>query len=685
MSPQTQDPCHSTKDNSLALDSIENNDPDVRNRSNHPILKRIHAGHPLLMDGAMGTELYAKGTYINKCFEELNMVNPAIVAEVHLAYLKAGSNIVSTNSWGANYYKLSTHNLHDKVVEINTRAAEIARTAVRASGLSDIHVAGSVGPLGVRIEPWGPTSFEEAKSAFRTQIQALVAGGVDLISLETFSDISELQQAVLASREIAPGLPLIAQIAINPDGKSLMGTPLEWAMRKLDEWDVDILGLNCSVGPQPMMSALPKIRATSKRPLCFQPNAGMPKLVDGRTFYMSTPEYFAEFTKNFLQSGVNIIGGCCGTTPEHVRAMKNAFRHHTAMAQHMHPSESTIPGAAAGGNSPIVGTDGGTNGGTNDGADAGRKPAISAPDAATIQPIPAIEKSTWARKLCQGERVSSVELLPPAGIKTSKIIEQAKKLRAAGVDAINIPDGPRANARMSAILTSVMIEQRAGIETVLHYTCRDRNLLGMQSDMLGAHAIGLRNILLVTGDPPKMGSYPNATGVFDIDAIGLTNMVARLNQGVDLGGRPIGAPTAISIGVGVNPAHRDFEYEMKRFRYKVEAGAEWCITQPVFDVEPLMRFLDFMHQNDLTVPVVAGVWPLLSLRNAIFMNNEVPGVVIPDSIMQRMEKPKDPEDAKQVGVEIAREMVENFGGAVQGLQLSAPFGRIDLALSILAP
>lgn len=618
------------------------------------------------MDGAMGTELYAKGTFINKCFEELNILNPVLVSETHQAYIKAGSSIVSTNSWGANYYKLAGHNLHDKVSEINTRAAEIARNAVRASGKSDIFVAGSIGPLGVRIEPWGPTSFDEAKKAFHSQIQALVAGGIDLISLETFSDISELQQAVLACREVAPGLPVIGQIAINPDGKSLMGTPLEWAMSKLDEWDVDILGLNCSVGPQPMMTALPKIRTTTRRPLCFQPNAGLPKLVDGRTFYMSTPEYFAEFTKNFLQSGVNIIGGCCGTTPEHVRAMKNAFRHEAAMNQHTRSADIDVPA-----HDPEPGP-------------SGSNFAVAAV-ANSVTPIAAHEKSAWARKLASGERVCSVELLPPAGIKTGKIIEQSKKLKASGVDAINIPDGPRASARMSAILTSVMIEQRAGIETVLHYTCRDRNLLGMQSDMLGAHAIGLRNMLLVTGDPPKMGSYPNATGVFDIDAIGLTNMVARLNQGLDLGGRPIGAPTAISIGVGVNPVHRDLEYEMKRFRYKVEAGAEWCITQPVFDIEPLLRFRDFMDKNNLNIPIVAGVWPLLSLRNAIFMNNEVPGVVIPDSIMRRMEKPEDPESAKLVGVEIAREMVEKLGSNVQGLQLSAPFGRIDLALNILVP
>jgi len=634
-------------------------------RARHPVMTAIESGRALLMDGAMGTELYAKGTFINKCFEELNLTSPALVVEVHQAYLRAGADIISTNSWGGNRFKLSGHNLHDKVREINHKAAEIARNAIKAAGRDGIFVAGSVGPLGVRIEPWGPTSFDEARHAFAEQIQALVSGGIDLISLETFSDISELQQAVLAAREVAPGIPVIAQIAINPDGKSLMGTPLEWAMKKLDEWEVDVVGLNCSVGPQPMMTALPKIRATTNRPLCVQPNAGMPKLVEGRTFYMSTPEYFAEFTKGFLQSGVNIIGGCCGTTPDHIRAMGNAFRHHAAMAL----NERSGQKAADSGASRIEFA------GTRD---------ENTPHSG-VAPVPAVEKSAWARKIAAGQRVCSVELLPPAGVKTGKIMEQSKKLKAAGIDAINIPDGPRASARMSAILTAVMIEKRAGIETVLHYTCRDRNLLGMQSDMLGAHAIGLRNMLLVTGDPPKMGTYPNATGVFDIDAIGLTNMVSRLNRGLDLGGRPIGEPTALSVGVGVNPAHRDFEYEMKRFRYKVEAGAEWCITQPVFESAALFRFLDYIDKHKIRIPVIAGVWPLLSLRNAIFMKNEVPGVVIPDGIIRRMEKPQDPEDAKKTGVEIAREMVEELGSNIQGLQLSAPFGRIDLALAIVSP
>lgn len=614
----------------------------------------LESKEPVLFDGAMGTVLYNKGIFINRCFEEANLSQPGLVREIYLEYLHAGAKVLTTNTYGANSFKLSGHNLQDRVVEINKTSAEIARKVAD----NQAWVAGSVGPLGVRIEPWGPTSFDEARSAFRDQIQGLISGGVDLICLETFSDISEMQQAVLAVRDIDKKIPVIAHLVINPDGNTPIGTPLEWAIKKLDEWDVDAVGLNCSVGPVPMMSALAKIQSATSKPISFQPNAGLPKTVDGRQIYMSTPEYMAEFAKDFLQAGVQFVGGCCGTGSEHIRAMSNAFRHFTAMSGHDRQQKARSRSEGTVGN--------------------GRDQAAEA-----VKRVPAEDKSQWARKIARGEMVYSVELLPPAGVSSDKILKSSMALREAGIDAVNIPDGPRASARMSAILTAVMIEQRAGIETVLHYTCRDRNLLGMQSDMLGAHAIGLRNMLLVTGDPPKMGSYPNATGVFDVDAIGLTNMVHRLNGGIDLGGRSIGEPTAMSIGVGVNPVHRDFEYEMKRFKYKVEAGAEWAITQPVFDPQSMLRFLEFLYKENIKIPIIAGVWPLLSYRNAVFMNNEVPGVVIPVDVIKRMQDVTDPEDSKKIGVEIASEMVQTLGNKVQGIQLSAPFGRIELALAII--
>jgi homocysteine S-methyltransferase len=617
-----------------------------------PFKEALAQGDTLLFDGAMGTVLYNKGIFINRCFEDANLGNPALVKEIHQEYIAAGAQVITTNSFGANSFKLRGHNLQDKTHLINREAAQLARGVAK----DHAYVAGSVGPLGVRIEPWGPTSFDEARAAFREQIAGLVEGGVDVVCLETFSDISEIHQAILAARDVKPDLPIIAHLVIDPDGATPLGTPLEWAMTKLDEWNVDAVGLNCSVGPAPMMTAIPRIRAATQKPISFQPNAGLPKLVDGRQIYMSTPEYMAEFAKDFLQAGVRFVGGCCGTGAEHIKAMANAIRHNRAMSA----NEKKKPRLAG----------------------AARK-VPAAPAEKESPRVPAVEKSQWARKIAKGERVYSVELLPPQGVSPDKIIANSEALKRAGIDAVNIPDGPRASARMSAVMTAVMIEQRAGIETVLHYTCRDRNLLGMQSDMLGAHAIGLRNLLLVTGDPPKLGNYPNATGVFDVDAIGLTNMVHRLNGGIDLGGRSIGQPTALSVGVGVNPVHRDFAYEMKRFKFKVEAGAEWAITQPVFDLRAMFKFLEYVDKHKIRIPIIAGVWPLLSYRNAVFMNNEVPGVVIPPAIMARMEAVQDVEDAKKVGIEIAHEMVETLGNAVQGVQMSAPFGKVELALAII--
>ncbi|MFW7379632.1 MAG: bifunctional homocysteine S-methyltransferase/methylenetetrahydrofolate reductase [Oligoflexus sp.] len=608
---------------------------------------------PLLFDGATGTELYNRGIFINRCFEEANLSNQGLVKELHMDYVKAGSQVLTTNSFGANPFKLKQHNLHDQTYEINRNAARIAKECIQDQGF----VAGSMGPLGVRIEPWGPTSFDEAKQAFKTQAQGLVDGGIDVFSLETFGDLSELQQAILACREVAPEIPIMAQVTIGLDGNLPVGTPYDWAVTKLREWKVDVIGFNCSVGPQPIMTAVGKVKTKLDLPLIVQPNAGLPREIDGRHIYMCTPEYMAEFTKNFLQAGVQFVGGCCGTSPQHIKAMAQAFRHQNAM-RHDEPQVGNATGIEV-------------------------SASEHSPPVQECQRVPLIDKSRWSYKIAKGEMVSSVELLPPAGVLPDQILARSKALKEAGVDAINIPDGPRASARMSAILTAVMIEQQVGIETVLHYTCRDRNLLGMQSDLLGAHAIGLRNMLLVTGDPPKLGNYPDATGVFDVDAIGLTNMVHRLNGGIDLGLRSIGEPTALSIGVGVNPVHQDFDYEMKRFRYKVEAGAEWAITQPVFDLEAIYRFLEYIDKENIKIPIVAGIWPLLSFRNAQFMNNEVPGVVIPDDIMEKMSKPSSPEEAKKIGVEIAHDMVRKLGSNVQGIQVSAPFGRIDLALQVL--
>ena len=608
----------------------------------------LHADTKLLMDGATGTELYNRGIFINRCFEEANLSNPELILQLHREYLEAGAQILSTNSWGANYPKLCKHNFHDKLGEMNYQAAQLARKASQGQAW----IAGSIGPLGIQLEPFGPTSYAEARGYFQAQINALQEGGVDLLSLETFTDLSEIQQAILAAREAAPKLPIIAYLSMTPEGTLPTGTPIAWALQKLADWHVDAIGLNCSVGPQPMFTHLEPLLTQLVCPVAVRPNAGLPRLVEGRHIYMSSPEYLAHFASEFYRIGVRFVGGCCGTSPSHIRAMANAGRHAAAMSQPRTPSLHTIQ------------------------LQSGEKKD-------PVETTPFRQRSQWSRKIADSEPVSSVELLPPAGVDPTKVIEQSRLLKEAGVDAINIPDGPRASARMSALLTAVMIEAQAGIETVLHYTCRDRNLLGMQSDLLGAQAIGLRNMLLITGDPPKLGAYPDATGVFDVDAIGLTNMAHRLNCGIDLGERAIGKPCSLSLGVGVNPVHRDFQYEMDRFAWKVDAGAEWAITQPVFDIAALERFLEYIAQKNLRIPIIAGIWPLVSYRNAIFMNNEVPGVVIPADIIDRMAQSQDPESAKKVGVEIARQMVESLGNSVAGIQVSAPFGRIDLALAVV--
>jgi len=607
---------------------------------------------PLLLDGAMGTELYKRGMFINRSFEEANLSNRRLVLSVHKDYKDAGADALSTNSWGAGYYKLKDHNLHDKVYEINLEAAKLAREA----SAGELYVAGSVGPLGHRLEPFGMLGAADAFKAFKEQIRGLHDGGVDFILFETFTDLCELEQAIRAVKSIDADLPIFSCLAIELSGELMMGPPLEQSLAKLAGWGSDVVGLNCHVGPQPMLGAIKKLKGLIDRPLVIEPNAGLPKEVDGRTLYMATPEYFAEYTKNFLQEGVQFVGGCCGTGPEHIKVMAQTMRQYRAMSQAGDAGCATVR-------------------------------CVDVPDTkedvAEMARVAFADKSRWSAKLARGEKVYTIELVPPAGITATKLLESAKAIKHAGIDAINIPDGPRASSRLSTIITAILVEQRVGIETILHYTCRDRNLIGMQSDMLGAHAIGLRNVLLLTGDPPKLGDYPNATGVFDVDAIGLTRMVRKLNGGIDLGGRPIGEPTALSMGVGVNPVHSDFDYEMERFRKKLEAGAEWAITQPVFDIRALERFFSYMAMHGLKIPVVVGIWPLTSLKSAQFMRNEIPGIEIPDSVMERMARAGSPQEGRDEGVEIAREMCAAVIADVQGVQLSAPFGRIDLALRVI--
>jgi len=607
-------------------------------------IQTIADSHVYLFDGAMGTMLYSKGFFINRCYDELNLRDPEAVLAVHKLYVKAGAEILETNTYGANRVKLRAFGIDDELKDINARAVEIARKAAGDS----VYVSGSMGPLGIRIEPYGPTSIDETRAYFREQAAALLEGGVDLFTLETFSDLTEIEQAILAVKDVC-SLPIVAQVTIGPDGQTIYGASAATIGQRLGVSGADVIGLNCSVGPDVMLDAIEELAASSGKKVSCQPNAGLPRDVNGRQMYMASPDYMAKYAKRLIQRGAKYIGGCCGTTPEHIKMMADAVRP-------LSPRRHFVIVEA--------------------------RPDQPTPESKGVQPVPMEKRSNWGRKIKAREFVTTIEITPPKGPDPTAMLAGIRQIRDAGVDAVNVPDGPRAQNRMGAIAVAVLVQQQVGIETVLHYCCRDRNLLGMHSDLLGCAALGLRNLLLITGDPPKMGPYPDATAVFDIDSIGLTNMVSLLNRGLDLGGNPFGQPTTFTVGVGVNPGHLDLEYELGRFDWKLKAGAEYAITQPVFDVEQLEHFLARIEH--FRVPVVAGIWPLLSYRNAQFMNNEVPGVSVPDAVMERMRiaSEKSKEHGLQEGVAIARETLVRVREQVAGVQVSAPLGRIDLALRV---
>ena len=603
----------------------------------------------VVFDGAMGTMLYAKGVFINQNYDELDLRAPDLIREVHRAYVDAGAEVIETNTFGASRTKLTGYGLETQVHAINKAAAELAREEAG----DNVLVAGAVGPLGVRLEPYGPTSLDEAREVFVEQMKGLKDGGADFFILETFADLSEIEQAIRAAREVDSRMPIVAQMTIGTDCLTPYGASAPDIARSLDAFGADIIGLNCSVGPQIILDAIEKMAKVTSKKLSAQPNAGMPREVQGRSMYMASPEYMATYAAHLVRAGAKVVGGCCGTTPEHIAAIVEGIRP-------LSPRQARVPKRAQSG--------------------TGHEPEV--PHDKPREPIPFGERSKFAGKLARGEFVTSVEIVPPRGVDASKMLRDTKSLKDAGVDAVNVPDGPRAQSRMGALLTSLLIEQQVGIETVTHYCCRDRNLLGMLSDLLGAAAIGLRNMLIITGDPPKMGPYPNATAVFDIDAIGLTNLVNNLNHGLDPGGNSIGTPTSFAIGVGVNPGAIDVDHELRRFAWKVEAGAEYSITQPVFDVEQLESFL--ARLDGKRIPIIAGIWPLVSLRNAEFLANEVPGVTVPPHIIERMRRAneKSKEHGVQEGIAIAREMLERVRPSVQGVQVSAPFGKVELALEV---
>jgi homocysteine S-methyltransferase len=595
----------------------------------------------IVADGAMGTMLYSRGVFINRCFDELNLSQPDLVRQIHQEYVKAGAEILETNTFGANRARLSAFGVAEKLKAINQAGVRLAREAAGEAAF----VAGAIGPLGVRIEPLGPTSFTEARGIFREQAEALIEAGADLLILETFGNLDELREAVLSAREAGgDSIPIVAQVTIDDFGHLPGGTDTETFTREMNSWPVDAIGLNCSVGPKATLETIELMMQHSSKPLSAMPNAGLPTRVEGRNIYLCSPEYMAQYARRLLWAGVKIIGGCCGTTPDHIKLIRSETRS-------MQPAQKKLA------------------------------VTVEEPQAKVnaLAAVPAAGKSKLGARLAEGKFVSFVEILPPRGVDASLEIAGARRCAEAGIDCINVPDGPRASARMSAQVTCQLIQQHAGIEAVNHFCCRDRNILGIQSELLGTHAAGVRNLICITGDPPRMGLYPDATAVFDVDAIGLVNIVNNLNHGLDIGGNPMGSQTALLIGVGANPGALNMDEEIRRFDWKVEAGAEYVVTQPVFDLDLLETFLKRIAH--VKIPVICGIWPLTSYRNAEFMVNEL-RVPVPEYFMARMRNVDNAEKAREEGVQIAREMVTRVRGMVQGVQLSAPFGRYQMALDV---
>jgi homocysteine S-methyltransferase len=587
----------------------------------------------------MGTMLYAKGISLARCYDELNAAMPQIVKEVHLAYVKAGAEMIETNTFGANKFRLEKFGLGERVRELNLAGARLAREVAG----DDLYVAGAVGPLGIRLEPMGLTSLEEARTAFREQITVLVEGGVDLIVIETMMDLNEAHQALLAAREVGQ-FPVVVQMTVQDDGSTLTGSLPEDFARALDEWGADLIGVNCSVGPAAVHEALERIAAVTEKRLSAQPNAGMPRTVEGRNLYLCSPEYMASYARRFIQAGARLVGGCCGTTPEHIKAIKAAVRSLSPQRARVHVEFIARPGH-------------------------------------TLPPLPVASRSRLARKLACEEFPVLVEVTPPKGCDATKEVEGAQYLLEQGIDAVNIPDGSGATARMSALTLAALLQQRAGIDVLLHYSSRDRNVLTIQSDLLGAHALGVRNLLALTRDTPQYSTVMESDAS-EVDAIGLVNLLSNLNRGLDVGANPLGAQTAYVVGASINPCALNLEEELRRFQYKVEAGADFAVTQPIFQVEQLAKFLERARGFAPHLPIIAGILPLTSFRNAEFMNNEVPGISVPPAVMERMRAADSGERARQEGLKIAQETLQEIRSLVQGVQIAAPFGRYALAVEV---
>jgi homocysteine S-methyltransferase len=593
----------------------------------------------LVCDGAMGTMLYGRGVFLNRCFDELNLTQPDLVSDVHQAYVRAGADVLETNTFGANRFKLGNFALADEVAAINRRGAELARRAAREGTF----VAGSMGPLGVRIEPWGRTGVDEAEAAFRDQASALVQGGVDLFILETFRDLQEMGAAIRAVRSVS-ALPIVAEMTTEDDGNTLDGAPPERFAPELERAGADVIGVNCSVGPAAMLETIERMARLTNARLAAQPNAGRPRDVDGRNLYLCSPEYMASYARRFVAAGVRLVGGCCGTTPDHIKQIKAVVR-----------AAAPARGRAV---APV---------------------AAPAPVGVRMTPVDRREKSGLARAFADGEFVFIAEIATPRGLDLSATVAQARRFRDLGALAVNVPDYPRSGARASALALSVLTERQGPVETLLHYCARDRPLLGMQSELVGAHAMGLRNILLTTGSPAQQGAYADATSVFDVDAIGLTNMAVSLNHGLDTGGQSIGEPTRFHIGVAVNPFTPNPDAEWRRLDHKVDAGAEFIVTPAILDIDAFEAIVGRLAETRL--PILAGVAALESLRQAEFMASEVAGVRVADAILERLRAAK---DQAAEGMAITREIVQRLRGRVQGIHITSLHGSPAAAERLLS-
>jgi homocysteine S-methyltransferase len=593
----------------------------------------------VLGDGAMGTMLYNRGVFVNRCFDELNLSAPALVRQVHQEYVDAGSQFIETNTYGANRFKLGPHGLDAQVGKINREGARIAREAAGETVL----VAGAIGPLGKPLEPLGHISPAEAVSAFADQAEALKDGGVDFFLLETMPSLNMAKAALTAVKRVGD-LPILVSLTFTDEGSTVIGETPEAVVEALEAEGVALIGANCSQGPARMLETIDRMVAAAKTAkIMAMPNAGAPAYVDGRYVYLCTPEYIATYGRRFIEVGARMVGGCCGTTPAHIKDLARSLR----MVQPVR-TEAHITSLHA------------------------AKPSLP--------PIPREDKSVLAHKLGR-KFVVSIELDPPKGVDPSRIIDKAQECKENEVDAINVADGPRASARMSAQSMCLLTQQQTGLDTILHYTCRDRNLLGIQSDVLGCYALGLRNILCITGDPPKLGDYPDATAVYDVDSIGLIRILSHLNRGCDLAGNPIGPPLGIHIGCGADPSKPDWDKELRRLEEKVKAGAEYIMTQPVYDPRQVEKFLRAIQY--LNTPVLIGSLPLYSHKNAEFLHNEVPGMIIPPEIRERMRVAGSGEKAQAEGVSIAQEALRAGQDLAQGVYVMPPFNRVDLALRVV--